>query len=287
MVGKEMLECVVTDLDGSLLDGNRQMGLQDRQTISRLMEKGIPVLIATGRHQCVTREYVQLAGIQLPVITANGSVLYDFQQERPLWVRPLPVAAVAGLWRWCLEHRLRYYFYSDRKSYFYLNEENRPYFQEELRDMDREGPREFEIVSPDFDPTPYAVTKFMISGCIPAMLARLREQDFIRQYGLELAYSSANFLEVNADGVSKGNALREVAKRLGFSLENTLALGDYYNDLPMLQAVGIPVVPASCEEGMKAFGFYQTVPCGSNPLTAAVDHFFPHLIEDPKAPCLG
>lgn len=273
-----VLECVVTDLDGSLLDANRQMGLRDRQTIRKLMEKGIPVLIATGRHQCVTREYVRLAGIQLPAITANGAVLYDFMEERPLWVRPLPVAAVAGLWRWCLEHRLRYYFYSDRKSYFYLNKENRPFFQEELRDMEGDGAKEFEIVPPDFDPTPYTVTKFMISGCIPAMLARLREQDFIRQYQLETAYSSANFLEINAAGVNKGNALKEAAVQQGFSLENTLALGDYYNDLPMLKAVGMPVVPASCEEGMKAFGFHQSAPSGSDPLTEAVSHFFPHLL---------
>ena len=42
------LQALFLDLDGSLLDSRRQVGAQDRETIARLLARGVRVCIATG-----------------------------------------------------------------------------------------------------------------------------------------------------------------------------------------------------------------------------------------------
>jgi hypothetical protein len=60
--------------------------------------------------------------------------------------------------------------------------------------------------------------------------------------------SSPRFLEFLAPGVSKGEAVRWLARRAGVPLANVLAIGDQYNDLEMIAEVGhgaaMPAAPA-------------------------------------------
>ena len=53
-----------------------------------------------------------------------------------------------------------------------------------------------------------------------------------------MTISHPRFLEFVAPGVSKGRAIRWLARRLGVPLGATLAIGDQWNDLEMLAEVG-------------------------------------------------
>ena len=54
----------------------------------------------------------------------------------------------------------------------------------------------------------------------------------------EVTVSHPEFLEFVAPGVSKGAAVRWLARRLGIPLEQTMAIGDQFNDLEMIAEVG-------------------------------------------------
>ncbi len=63
-----------------------------------------------------------------------------------------------------------------------------------------------------------------------------------------MTISHPRFLEFVAPGVSKGRAIRWLARRLGIPLSQTLAVGDQWNDIEMLAEVGhgaaMPTAPA-------------------------------------------
>ena len=65
----------------------------------------------------------------------------------------------------------------------------------------------------------------------------------------DVTISHPRFLEFVAPGVSKGRAVRWLARRLGIPLGATLAVGDQWNDLEMLAEVGhgaaMPTAPAA------------------------------------------
>jgi hypothetical protein len=76
----------------------------------------------------------------------------------------------------------------------------------------------------------------------------------------DVTISHPRFLEFVAPGVSKGAAVRRLARRFGVPLANTLAIGDQYNDLEMLSAVGHGVAMPSAPEAVMAAARYLAPP---------------------------
>ncbi|WP_327433173.1 HAD hydrolase family protein [Streptomyces sp. NBC_01236] len=60
--------------------------------------------------------------------------------------------------------------------------------------------------------------------------------------------STGAFLELSAPGVDKGEALRRLARQRGLPPENTAAVGDMPNDIPMLRAAGLAAAVANAHE---------------------------------------
>jgi len=60
------------------------------------------------------------------------------------------------------------------------------------------------------------------------------------------------FISLTRAGVSKGSAIQDVAAHLKIPLTHAMAVGDTVGDLPMLQAVGFPVVMGNAEPELKA-----------------------------------
>ena len=61
--GPSRLEAVFLDLDGSLLNSQRQIGEEDRRTVARLVEAGVRVYISTGRHYELSARYHRELGL--------------------------------------------------------------------------------------------------------------------------------------------------------------------------------------------------------------------------------
>ena len=84
------------------------------------------------------------------------------------------------------------------------------------------------------------VQKFLVMGEAPAVaayLAALRALDL----PLDLSRSKPIYAEVLPQGVTKAEAIAEVAAATGFALDDTIAFGDGENDLSMVAAAGIGV----------------------------------------------
>ena len=82
-----MIRLIVTDLDGTLLDINREISDQAVAVIREVERQGVGFTFITGRPWRGARRFVQRAGIQLPVITCNGAAIH--QGERVLWSAPM------------------------------------------------------------------------------------------------------------------------------------------------------------------------------------------------------
>ena len=266
------LEAVFLDLDGSLLGPGKEIGQKDRETVRRLREAGVRVVLATGRHYELSARYHRELGLSGPFLASDGAVLYDREGDRVLWDRPIPQALISRV----LEEALRL------GEEFYLHDREAAYFSPHFsrigiwRDYAAGcGP---EDRHPALAPLPegYAasphVMTFMADRPSPAFLARLRELCG----GLDSFYVSpaGEVAILGSPGWDKGKGARLLAEEEGFSLENALALGDSGNDLPLLREVGWPVVPAGGSPDALALARFVTAESGHDPLTRAVESLF-------------
>jgi hypothetical protein len=73
-----------------------------------------------------------------------------------------------------------------------------------------------------------------------------------------LKISGQNWLDISDEKANKGNALREVQKRLNVTKEETMVFGDYHNDIEMLQEADFSFAMKNAHKDIKKLANYTT-----------------------------
>ena len=235
---------LVSDLDGTLIGENFVVPQRNLDAIARFQQEGGSFAIATGRSILSGGHYAELTHPKGPCICLNGTILYDYTQQKMLWDCHLDQRTAAeyiqrlydrfptaGIEYFCIKtiHILR------RNAYVteHLNHEGVSW---------KEGP--------PIDPAqPWYKALFADDpekkDALEAFSATFPHP------GVRFVSSSENYLEMLPEQASKGNALVKAAELAGFRMENVYAIGDYYNDTELLEAAGVSVVPENAPDDLK------------------------------------
>ena len=90
---------------------------------------------------------------------------------------------------------------------------------------------------------------------------------------IDAVQSNPQYVEITSKGVSKASALRLMAARYNIPIEETLAIGDSGNDLPMLRAAGVSVAMGNASDAVKAACDHVTGLCVDDGFADAVYKF--------------
>ncbi len=103
---------------------------------------------------------------------------------------------------------------------------------------------------------------------IAKIIYQKSDMSYLKMIGQDLAkviegkaavsYSSNRYLEFNALGVDKGYGLKWLVDYLGIDIEETIAIGDNYNDVEMIKAANLGVCVISANDDVKANAQYVT-----------------------------
>ena len=77
---------LLTDMDGTLLNPDKTLSPKNAAAIADFRAKGGRFSIATGRSLEATRPYLELLQPDLPAVMYNGALIYDWQQQKPLYL---------------------------------------------------------------------------------------------------------------------------------------------------------------------------------------------------------
>lgn len=276
------LSAVFTDLDGTLLRSDQTIHPEDLTTIQILQSQAIPVIIATGRHHAIARPIYEQIGGNVPAITCNGALLYNYQAGQILREQCLSSQAALEVCRCAKAAGLRYHVFTVERSYYTPND---PYLDFEGSSTLPHGQSskvEFYTLEELGDITAHRVAKVLVSGVDAQIVAHFRK--ILSNYNLEITTSGAGLMEVNHQGVTKGEAAYWVSRYLGLDLSRTLSLGDNLNDLAMLKATGFSATPDNADLQAKATATVVVPDHDHAPLTWAIRELFPGLLE--KNTCL-
>lgn len=92
--------------------------------------------------------------------------------------------------------------------------------------------------------------------------------------------SSPNWIDISEKGINKGNALNFLQKKYNIKVSETLAFGDYNNDLEMLQQAKFSVAMANSHNDVKSISKYETT---SND-NSGVENVLDELIKQKSKP---
>ena len=242
-----MSRLVATDLDGTLVRGDRSISPRTAKVLGRLGAAGVPIVLVTGRPiRWLAGIYEQLT-IRPLAVTVNGAAIYDPVTDELIHSEPLTAAAVAEA---CTRLRAAVpgvVFATEREGGRSLVYEADyaigPW--EVGRDCVRSAPYAEVISQP-------AHKLLVRAGAQPPDEFTARVGECLTGLAEATNSSSSGMVEVSAAGVTKASGLARVAESLGVAAGDVVAFGDMPNDLPMLTWVGHGVAMLNAHPAVRA-----------------------------------
>lgn len=248
---------VMFDLDGTLLRKDLSMCPEAVALLTRWMEAGIRVGLATGRPRRSALPYIEQLKPNGPLIFFNGAQLYEGAQSQPLYSARLDFEAA---W-WALEIANQLGLHAN----LYLDDEVFISFgcavsraSERKDGLTHVHCGSLTALLTRRQQAPIKLLLIGEPGLFPAFISRFR-----RVAGPEpvLVNSEPDYLEVLPPGVDKGQALRQAALHAGFALADVIAFGDNLNDFEMLDCVGKSVAMGNAHPRLRAQASHVIGPC--------------------------
>ena len=245
------------DIDGTLMNAQKQFPPVNCRALQECERRGIRIALVSGRSFELMREFARELGVHPIMCACNGSRIEAGENGPTLCERTFTRADAERVCRTLEDSGM--YFNSYRRGKCYMgNPEVRPSL----------GPRyAHHIPGTIEDPLyPYeticdrerlwgegmdGVYKFVALGqAYDPGFNRLQAE--LADMHLSVSSASKRNKEFMPSGVDKGFAVRAICRELNIPQKQVMAFGDMTNDIPMLEASGIPVAMENGEDSVKA-----------------------------------
>ena len=250
---------IALDIDGTLVGDDLVIGPDTRRAVRAALARGVFVSIVTGRMVSSAMRFALELGLSAPVVGYQGGLIRAMPEPgsarigRLLLHRPLGPVAARAVVEWTRDQGLDPHI--NHLERFILRADD-PRAEDYSAFM---GARA-ELVEDLPASIVHPVTKVLAVG-VPPLPVEIAPVARARFKGVaDVTISHPKFLEFVAPGVSKGHAVRWLARRLGVRLGATLAIGDQWNDLEMHAAVGHGAAMPSAPAAVQAVARYIAPP---------------------------
>ena len=234
------IRLVALDLDGTVVGDDLRIRPRTVAAVRAAVDAGVAVAIVTGRMTSSALPFARELGLRGPIVGMQGALIREMPAPgrpglgRLLYHRPLPAVVVREALAWCRAHGLEPHLnHLERMVVLAGDSRAAEYVRFNAGRV---------VMVPDLDAwVRHPVTKVISVGDapLPTRLLPGARADFAGR--ADVTVSHPKFLEFVAPGVSKGAAVRWLARRLGIDLRDTLAIGDQLNDLEMIEEAGLGV----------------------------------------------
>lgn len=227
-----MIKLIAMDLDGTLFDSDhRTISPRNIETIANAHNKGIKIVIASGRTMCQIKNVLR----QIPVdyvIASNGAASLD-KEGSVIASDTMDYDCWCSVYNILEENNIVTEVYVEGKTY--------------LKSLQKEDYKS-DYLSPEL----LEELKAAINYCddIPKVLKGKSVEKItslyvpedkytsvqrkFEQMGMEVTSSIPHNMEINKNGVNKGTGLNQLCDMLGIRADEVMTFGDGNNDVEML-----------------------------------------------------
>ena len=270
------IRLIALDLDGTLLNSDKQLTQQNAQALACAAARGIEIVPTTGRFFSGMPEIIRSLPYLHYAITINGAAVYDVRCDEDIARAEIPLPLAVEIMRYLDTLPVIYDCYMNNWGWMTRAMQLRADAfapDEHYLRMIRNLRTPVDDLKSYLLETGRDVQKIQLFLTDPALRLTLLRQLGGQFEGLCVSSSVPNNIEINSTDANKGEALRKLAAHLGLDISRTMAIGDGLNDLSMLRAAGVGVaMENACPEAKQAAD-YLTGSCDESGVAAAIKRF--------------
>ena len=249
LVRKINYKMIVSDFDGTLVQGDDNVSEKNIKAINEYIDAGGVFVISTGRVPAAILSRARELGLKGLISCCQGTIILDIESGKILFDKRLSQETTVTACREMEKLGLHIHAYDLWEYYSNIDDEMLRYYQditktkanlilnEKLSDfISAKGLGAYKLLA-------------MVSPEDNAkILAKLKEANIP---DCDITKSAKILVEIVNDKCSKGSAVSFLAKHYGIEIEKTVGIGDNYNDISMIEAVGLGVAVANAEDALK------------------------------------
>lgn len=261
-----MIKCIAIDMDGTLLNQNHVVSKQNADAIKLAQQKGVEVVIATGRSYKEASPVLKEAGIETPIICVNGAEVRSVTGEVQYYT-PLHNEEVKKVVTVLNKHDIYFEMYTQEGTYSndydkalatiidIFASANRTQEYEEVVEAAKERFTEgniqiidsYEGLLESDDTIVYKLLAFSLdSNNLENARNELKSMEKIA-----VSASGKENIEITNVEAQKGIALTSFTGERNISMADAMAIGDNFNDISMLERAGHSVAMGNAPDEVK------------------------------------
>lgn len=240
---------ILSDLDGTLLDNNKNVSDENKNSIEYFIENGGRFSIATGRSVEASEQYIKDVKLDLPMIIYNGGIIYDYNEKKIISEKLINNEQKKLLDKIKEDYpNIGIEVYCGRKIYIF----------NDCGMAERPATKMMDVIY-DMPDDLYEINwnKIILIGQVEDI--NNLEKVFESKYGINVIRSANFCVEILPESASKGQALTDLVKIYNLNKSKVIAVGDHMNDAELLQAAGIAFCPENASKEVKEYADYITV----------------------------
>lgn len=256
-----MYKLVAIDLDGTMLNQYGIVTENTKNMIKKTIQKGIDVIIASGRPIDSIQSIAREIGSEKYFIAGNGALVYDIQKDEIIYDKFLPKEKVLEIIKICEENSISYNVYTNQTILAKALKYNVLYYQKENLKKEESKQTKISIIENMYEYVKNRKEEKFLKMTIcddnqtvfQSIIRKLRKIEGIEvldvshmarktiKQGTEQIKIEYYYTEITMKNVDKWDALEFLMKKLNVRKEEVIAIGDNVNDKKMIQEAGLGV----------------------------------------------
>ena len=270
---------ILTDLDGTLFDSRGEVTPASRAAIRAFIAGGGLFAVATGREPRNARRHLPDVPLNGPSVCLNGAAVYDFVHRRYISAIPMDMDAAKDVLLHCLEMDwpLDLQVYTTDGIYY-------------ASPLEKADPEFLRIHQPTTRlPMDQLLTKTWIKtvllerevDALSLMRAYLKKKGYDRRLSLVEGTTDVvkigKYQELLPQDMNKGAGVRALRTLPVYRGRTLIAVGDYWNDVELLEAADVACCPENAIPQVKALCAHILPSHNDDPMVTLIRDVIPSL----------
>ena len=267
---------IALDLDGTLLNSNKELTPGNRTALERAAAAGIEIVPTTGRFFDAMPEVIRKLPFVRYAITINGAEVRDLHTGQVLYQAEMPWQQVVEMMGELDQYGVVYDCFMGNAAYMtgelkklIDSTVSSPHYRKMLHELRQSVPELKEYLAQQQK----NVQKVQFFSPDEALRRRLLKELPERYENIYASSSVSDNVEFNQIHANKGEALMVLADHLGVAHDATMAFGDGLNDLSMIADAGVGVAMANACDEAKELADYITLSCDEDGVAHGIHRF--------------